>query len=423
VKRLVFDVPKWNCFLHRDARGLEAASSWDKPLAKLEDELFDRLFAGDSELLPERKQDSNLRNWAKSLHQAFEQLPAFQRLAGEVRGDAVAAGAAVEALMNELKPTLPEPNHVDPRPLPRRTLGTACQKASEAVEELRDLTEGMQNVCLGPPGSGRAPGTPVASSSYRTLASRLREDDRLRRIALLAGRFKRIAAAKQRQKVKHGAEEVTDVEQGGELSRLLPAELAKLARPRLRLALLRDLLERQAMQYRLSGTETLGKGPLVACLDKSGSMDGAPDVWATAVALALLDIAQRQRRPFALLAFDEGVRFEAVVQPDETLPEQGLFVSCGGGTSIADVVGRGLELISQHPGSLRRADIVLITDGGSDPSPAPALREVAHELGVTILGIGIGVVPEVLSPWCDEIQSVSSVQGMDEATAEKLFTV
>lgn len=423
MKRLIYDVAKWNCFLHRDARGLDAASSWDKPLSKLEDELFDRLFAGDSELLPERKKDSHLRQWATNLHQAFEHLPAFERLSNEVRGDAIAAAAAVEALMNELKPQVPELNHVDAPPLARRALGAACQKASEAVEELRDLTGGMNNVGFGPLGKTGAAGTGTAGSSYRNLASRLRNDDRLRRIALLAGRFKRIAAAMQRQKVKRGAEEITDVEQGGDIARLLPVELVKFTRPMLRLALMRDLLEHQAVQYRLSGTETLGKGPLICCLDKSGSMDGPPDIWATAVALALLDIAQRQRRPFALLAFDEGLKFEAVVQPTEMLPEAGLFVPCSGGTSIANVVERGLELIRQHPGSLRKADIVLITDGGSDPSPASTLREIARGLSVTILGIGIGVAPAVLAPWCDEVQAVSDVQHIDDATAERVFTL
>jgi uncharacterized protein with von Willebrand factor type A (vWA) domain len=283
------------------------------------------------------------------------------------------------------------------------------------------MIDGIGGVGFGAAGSTSA--SPRQRSAFMQLADRLRQDERLRRIALLAGRFKRIAATKQRQKVKHGAEEMTDVEQGGELARLLPVELAKFARPILRLALLRNLIERQSMQYRLSGTETPGKGPLVVCLDKSGSMDGQPDIWATAVALALLDIAQHQRRPFALLAFDEGLKFEAVVQPQESLPEAGLFVTCGGGTSIANVVGRGLELIRKHHGSLCKADIVIITDGGSDPSPAPALREVAHELGVTMLGIGIGVDPGVLAPWCDEVQAVSNVQHMDDTTADKVFTV
>lgn len=422
MKRLIFDVPKWTCFLHRDARGLDAASTWDKPLARLEDELFDRLFSGESELLSKSKQDADLRDWAANLHQEFEQLPAFERLGAEVRGDALAAGAAVEALMGELKPTPPKQNAVHVPTLTRRVLGAACQRASQAVEDLLDLNEGLRNVGFDLPGKATSAGR-GSGSTLRNLVLRLKNDDRLRRIALLAGRLKRIAAAKQRQKVKHGAEVVTDVEQGGELARLLPAELAKFARPALRLALLRDLLEHQAMQYRLSGTARLGKGPLVVCLDKSGSMAGPPDIWATAVALALLDIAQRQRRPFALLAFDENVKFEAVVQPNEALPEAGLSVPCAGGTSIGNVVHRGLELIRKHPGSLRKADIVLITDGASDPEPAHALRCTARELAITILGIGIGIERDLLVPWCDEIQTVSDVQQMDDATAEKLFTI
>ena len=43
------------------------------------------------------------------------------------------------------------------------------------------------------------------------------------------------------------------------------------------------MLERQVLQYQLVGTETLGKGPLVVLLDKSGSMEGRRDVWAAAL--------------------------------------------------------------------------------------------------------------------------------------------
>ena len=63
---------------------------------------------------------------------------------------------------------------------------------------------------------------------------------------------------------------------------------------------MRSLLERQILQYQLSGAETLGRGPLVLLLDKSGSMDGTKDLWATALSLALLEHAQAERRPFAI---------------------------------------------------------------------------------------------------------------------------
>jgi uncharacterized protein with von Willebrand factor type A (vWA) domain len=325
----------------------------------------------------------------------------------------------VEVLMAELEPMMDETS--EPQRL-RGALRTGSNRASVIVGELRDSLDGLEHVAFGHlPGGGTAVSERRAYDTSKALARRIREDHRLQRIALLAGRFKRIAAVKQRQKIKHGADEVADVEQGADLGRLLPVELAKLVHPRLRLSALRDLVERRAMQYRLSGAESLGKGPLVVCLDKSGSMDGRPDEWATAVALALLDVARRQHRPFALLGFDDTVKFEALVETSGELPEAGLSVSCGGGTNIDRVVGRALEIIAEHPGSLKKADAVLITDGESSSDRAMGLRERAQTLGVTVLGFGIGVSAESLTPWCDEAHAVTDLTRIDEKSADALF--
>jgi hypothetical protein len=108
---------------------------------------------------------------------------------------------------------------------------------------------------------------------------------------------------------------------------------------------MRALLERQVLQYQLSGSETLGRGPLVLLLDKSSSMEGSKDTWATALALALLEHAHAERRPFALIDFNASVSYETTVHPAGQLPHEALFVSCGGGTSIATAFERGLEII------------------------------------------------------------------------------
>jgi uncharacterized protein with von Willebrand factor type A (vWA) domain len=168
------------------------------------------------------------------------------------------------------------------------------------VDELREMMQGLAHVCFTAgylPGSGTQHTMPVDRPEVRPLAARVKKDARLRRTGVLAGRFKRIAATKRRQRVRHGADEISDVEQGADLARALPAELSKLAHPRLRLAFVRSLLERQVVQYQLSGAETLGRGPIVLLLDKSGSMDGVKDVWATALSLALLEHATRNAGP------------------------------------------------------------------------------------------------------------------------------
>ncbi|WP_242352708.1 MULTISPECIES: VWA domain-containing protein [unclassified Anaeromyxobacter] len=429
MKRLLFDVSRWHLMLHREHRQLPRAQERDVPQLRLEDELFERLYTGEGERLAPSRVNAALRPWAERVHSTCDALPSFARLSAECRGDAAASAAAVEAIVRELN--LPPPDEPPPPAAPgvgkdplRRPLAAACAAATRAVAELRDAAEGLAHVAFQGgllPGTGTADGVPREHGVVRSLAARLKGDERLRRIAALAGRFKRIAAAKRRQRVRHGADEVTDVEQGADLGRALPVELAKLSHRLLRLDFLRALLESRSLQYRLEGTATLGKGPLVVLLDKSGSMDGPRDVWATAVALALLDQAQRERRTFALLGFDARVKFEAVVKPSEALPDDGLFVSCAGGTEIAAAVGRGLEIIRTHPGALRKADLVLVTDGGSDASTAGALRESAAALGVTILGLGIGVEREWLVPWCDEVHAVTDLSTVDDSSASALF--
>jgi len=429
MERILYDVSRWHLLLHREARQMPRAGPEDSPELRLGDELFERLYTGEGELLSENMANPTLRPWAERFHRTCDALPSFSRLAAECRGDAAAAATAVESILEEMelpsaeKPPSPEipGSSKDPS---LRPLIAGCARASSAVEELREATLGLEQVQLGSgrhPGSGTVDPARVERPTVRPLAARLRGDPRLRRIAELAGRMKRITAAKRRQRVKHGADEMSDVEQGGDLGRVLPSELARLGHPFLRLDFLRALLERQLLQYELSGTETLGKGPLVVLLDKSGSMGGPRDIWATALALALLEEARRDQRVYALLGFDARVKFEATVRPGELLPEAGLFVECAGGTDIGLALERGLEIIRTHPGALRKADVILVTDGGADSSVAGKLREEAARLGATVYGLGIGVERSWLSPWCDEALVISELSTLDEPTASSVL--
>ena len=428
MKRVLFNVPKWHLLLHREFRELPLPKDGDDPRLRLEDELFERLHVGELDALPADEVNPALRAWAERFHATCEALPVFKRLAAECRGDPAAAAAATETILGLID--VPPPGAASPEAEPgssgdplRRPLALACGVASRAVDELREATEGLGAVAFGnAPGTGTDQGAPRDGAPVRQLAMRLRRDPRLLRIALLAGRMKRIAAAKRRQRVKHGADEITDIEQGADLGRALPAELAKLRHPRRRLDFMRSLLERQLLQYQHAGNEVLGSGPIVLLLDKSGSMDGQKDTWATAVALALLEHAQAERRPFALIHVNGDVTYETTVEPGGQLSHEALFVSCGGGTEIATAFERGLEIISRDRRALRKSDIVLITDGGSDPARAPELRERARALDVTSLGLAIGVSPEMLAPWCDDVHAVSSVSTLEENVAGPLFS-
>lgn len=72
---------------------------------------------------------------------------------------------------------------------------------------------------------------------------------------------------------------------------------------------------------------------------------------------------------------------------------------------------------------MKAADVVLITDGESETQDAPVIRQLAEQLRVTILGVGIGVSAESLKPWCDEAHAISRLDTVDEVAAEALFTI
>jgi hypothetical protein len=187
MRRVLYDVPLWSLYLHRRARGLPRADPNDNAERALEDELFERLYAGEAEPIPEAQRFPPLASWAQRIHDTIAQLPAFERLAQDCRGRADEAAMAVEALMNELKPD-------EADDVLRRSIRAGCGKAVEAVEQLRDALDGLEYV-----GFGTSPlGTPGTGEPARSLAARLRDDARLRRIALLAGRFRRIAGGKRR---------------------------------------------------------------------------------------------------------------------------------------------------------------------------------------------------------------------------------
>lgn len=122
---------------------------------------------------------------------------------------------------------------------------------------------------------------------------------------------------------------------------------------------------------------------------------------------------------FALVCFDSRVKLEAAVKLEEPLPESGLFVACAGGPEIPPSPEG--EQVATNQAKLRKADLVFVTDGGSDTASAEALRAAARGMGVTILGLGIGVEREWLTPWCDEIQVISDLTTIDDPAAEKPF--
>ncbi len=183
-----------------------------------------------------------------------------------------------------------------------RAVGKAIAEAGKEVSELHDAASAL--------GMGAGTTGGHDPKAVAALFKRVRNDPALKKICELAGRFRRVAQSRQRQKVTHGLDDVVGVEPGGDVGRLLPVELAKLMVPELELDTLRRIVERQAFCREHHAVEPVGKGPVVVCLDESGSMGGDRIHTAKALALALAWVARHQRRWCALVAYsgDTGER-------------------------------------------------------------------------------------------------------------------
>jgi uncharacterized protein with von Willebrand factor type A (vWA) domain len=135
------------------------------------------------------------------------------------------------------------------------------------------------------------------------LAQRFKKSRRLKELAAIVGRFRRLAISKQQPMISRVPEEVMDVTFGNDPARILPAERVFLAHPILRYDFYRRFAESRLAMYDTSGPESPGEGPIIICIDTSGSMAGEREVVAKAIAIGLLEIARLKHRQFVGIVF------------------------------------------------------------------------------------------------------------------------
>jgi uncharacterized protein with von Willebrand factor type A (vWA) domain len=207
---------------------------------------------------------------------------------------------------------------------------------------------------------------------------------------------------------------VRGVKRSGQLARMLASEAVQLHHPVLRRLWRARLAESQLLTYEDEAVltqwvpapdarqtqpaapeaEPLGRGPLIICLDTSGSMRGAPESVARAGVLQALRSAHAAGRACQLLAFGaagEVVEHElALTAPglDALLDTMGLAFD--GGTDVQTPLERAIERVGQAGWAL--ADVLILSDGefGVTPATLASLRAAKARLGLRVHGVLIG---------------------------------
>lgn len=136
------------------------------------------------------------------------------------------------------------------------------------------------------------------------------------------------------------------------------------------------------------------RGPIVLCLDTSGSMAGAPEQIAKAVVIAALRQAQQDRRACKLIAFGgPGELIERDLGDDAmglaaTLELMGQ--SFDGGTDVQTPIEHAIARV--HDAAWHGADLLLVSDGefGCVRATLDALDAARRELGLGVQGVLVG---------------------------------
>jgi len=191
----------------------------------------------------------------------------------------------------------------------------ALDDAKEASDDITAMTEAM-----GPGGVGGDPCSEsrrIGTQKALDMLTQAKHSRNIRAIINKAGRYRRFAMSAQSRKVIIGNDDVTGIKLGDDLSKLIGSERMKLGCgiPEIEDATMLRLSQRRCIIRENKATEPEAKGPVVICVDESGSMAGDNVQEAKSIALAMYWIAKQQRRWCCLYGFSGGTRGNYVVLP------------------------------------------------------------------------------------------------------------
>lgn len=267
------------------------------------------------------------------------------------------------------------------------------------------------------------------------LAQRLQKNRKLNEIAKMVGRMKRMAIGEWSRRIVHGVDELYDVKIGNDLEHLLASEILYLADEDSEDVFWMKYLEGTLLNYELRGTEKANRGAIICLLDNSGSMYGDREIWGKGIAMALLEVAKREKRDFYGIHFGsagwngrdpELMEFhfpKGEVELSDALDYAEFFF--GGGTDFEAPLSRATEVLESqfHVDGATKGDIVMITDGECAVSPEWLNNFVnaKKHLQFRLYGCLIGWHSNVLEQLSDKMFTVQDLTGGGEV--KEAFTL
>lgn len=197
---------------------------------------------------------------------------------------------------------------------------------------------------------------------------------------------------------------------GNHISDALPAELAMGADEDLDALFLRKLVSNRLQTFNcrsmpskpargITRKPARRKGPMVVCLDTSGSMAGTPIKIAQSCLLRLLEIAMETNRDCYLISFSVDIKTFNVVE-NRALLLNHFATFAGGGTESSKMIEETLRVLNSEEG-FAGADVLWISDFNmplGKPELIEAMRKQRINFDVQFIGLQIGIYEHSWEP-------------------------
>lgn len=299
-----------------------------------------------------------------------------------------------------------------------REMGTILQKTSMQVQEASDLCEAW--------GLGGGSECQIAFQNKKDALEHIRRSSKLKKLTDMIGRFKESAITEQKKKAKDGAVELSSVTVGDKIQDTLPSERMNLAMQVTKGDFYRRQAEKQLLVYSKEAHKQKNKGPIIVCVDTSGSMSGDSEVWSKAMTVGVLEIAEMQKRDFACIIYSDHADEPIIIKKDEVAPQK--IIECaelfhGGGTDFESALEKAMKLIENS--RFKDADILFITDGdcGVSDKFLRRYKTIKEDKGFktkgVLINLGWGHSSEgTLKEFCDDIVKISDVADLNNAESD-----
>jgi uncharacterized protein with von Willebrand factor type A (vWA) domain len=232
----------------------------------------------------------------------------------------------------------------------------------------------------------------IPESQALKIADKLIGNDKLKKIAEIAGRMQRIQEQAKKQKIDSAGGGIVGITSGGEINKLTSTELASFATPETELMMWQRVIEERAEVWRTEADENKGKGPIIVLQDGSGSTGGGIFDWESGMALALRQECASRNQPFYWIHFDTRTqvkKFDAEGMELEAMEWAQTYM--GGGTNPTEALRKAIDVLEDDE-DFSDADVVLFSDGvfSPDGNVCQTFKMKLKEHGARCIGVYMG---------------------------------